>query len=185
MPTTFASITVLAAEQPAAITWTHLRGVFRIHGMRFGRESLVVFNDLDHFGDFVTEREPEVVDEEDEAMTRILAWSALGGTEYYLEDSLVTVFTSGMREYQADVVQLAVSTTFCVRSPDFKRRFEDLVRNVHAALNAERTIYDYELCSPSPWAEELNRVRQGIFEGDYPIDLRRSGGTRKDVTKLP
>lgn len=145
-----------------------LRHLLIRHGLTFLSETNVVFND--HQGQ---EREPEVVNSEGEALNLIESWPALGGTQYSLRNHVFVLFLYGTDDYKADAIATSVSSSAYMLQPEFKMAYHDLLTDIHASFHANRTIVDHELLSPdSFWKEEFLRVKNGVFVGEYLIDLR-------------
>jgi hypothetical protein len=168
MPRFVDSLSILAESREAEHAWRILSELFKAHQMTLAPGTCVIFNDHENL-----EREPEEVHSEGEALTHIINWPSLGGVEYGLAGHKVIVFTFGKGAHQVDVITVSTMVTPYMTRPKFKSRFDALVVDVHRALNASRTICDYEVLSPnSVWAEELARVRNGRFEGSYSVDLR-------------
>ena len=128
----------------------------------------VIFND---FND--EEKEPEWISPEEDALSRILAWPALGGTSYNFAGQKLSIFLYGLTKQYVDVLATSIMATEYLEDPKIKNAYDTLVKDIHLRLGAIRTISDYELLSPnSLWREELYRVRASRLEGKYAIDLR-------------
>jgi hypothetical protein len=130
---------------------------------------LVVFNDSQGM-----EREPEDATSEPDAIDRLVAWPGMGGTEYDIgsSDSL-SVFFNGLNAANVDALSLSVRSKAFLFDPTVRSTFERLVFDLHRSFRSRRTISAADLLSPGTWwIEEVRRVRAGVYDGQYAIDLR-------------
>jgi hypothetical protein len=168
MPRFIDSLSTLEKPQKADDLVIILRRILTNHNMTISQDTAVIFND---FND--EEKEPEWISSEEDALSRILAWPALGGTSYNFAGQKLSIFLYGSTKHYVDVLATSIMATEYLADPKIKSAYDALVSDLHLRLGAVRTISDYELLSPnSLWREELYRVRAGRLEGKYAIDLR-------------
>ncbi len=143
-----------------------LRAYFVEIGAPFDGDS-IVFNDIGG-----EEKDPVDVPTEGAGWERLLAWPGLGGLTYRLAHARVSVFLYGANAYAVDYVILSVKSY--IPGDEVERAFHLVTEQLHERLNAARSMVKFMLFDGSfPMAEEVERVRAGIFEGEYEKDLRR------------
>lgn len=141
-----------------------------LNGVSFSGQCDVFFNDS---GDM--ERESELVSSEDDGLGRIFEWPAFGGMELNLSEQRIVVVFHGGTPHCVDVITLSMNATPYMSSPKVQRGFEEAIAGLHEVFKAKRTAMDYELLSPASWLmQEVERVRSGVFEGRYALDLRKA-----------
>ena len=162
------AVCILSKGRDAADVWATIRGVWSRHRVQFKQGSLVILNDFEDRG-----VEPEEVGSEEKAVSRITAWPTFGGIEYELDGQKITVFAFGILPRLVDAITISANATPHMTNAAFRGVFDALVMDIHVALEAARTICDYEVLSPnSVWVHELERVRNRVYEGTYALDLR-------------
>jgi hypothetical protein len=156
---------ILAGPTAASDVVHVLRQYFVEVGAPFGAD-FVVFNDVGE-----QEQEPVDVASEEAAWQQLLAWPGLGGLTYRLPHQRVSVFLHG-RNARVDYVILSVRSY--VPGDEAERAFHHLTEQLHERLHAARSIVKYMLLDGSfPIGEEVERVRAGVFAGEYEKDLRQ------------
>ena len=145
-----------------------LKQVFEEHHLTFLPDSNVIFNDWNG-----QEKEPLVSPSEEAAISAILSWPALGGTEYVFAGHRLTIFLFGLEDYRVDAISISTIAGNYGNGETDKSGFDELIQAIHRLLKAKRTLVDYELLSPNSfWIQEVKRVRDGRLEGEYLMDLR-------------
>jgi hypothetical protein len=110
------------------------------------------------------------------ALTTLANWPALGGLNYAMPDGLITVEFAGT--FEANIVQAIRITIpdaiiFDEEGEESKERYVTLGKRLHERFRAKRTIVDWGLFYMGIyWKEEINRLKNGEFVGQYFIDLR-------------
>ncbi|MCY1079504.1 hypothetical protein [Archangium lansingense] len=142
--------------------WRELSGVSCLE------ECNVIFNDS---GDI--EREPELVSSEEDGLNRLFEWPTLGGMGFSLSGHKIFVSFRGETPHHVDVITMSMNSKLYVFHPDIRRSFEETVARLHQIFKSKRTVVDYDLLSPASWLKkEVEKVRSGVFEGRYALDLR-------------
>jgi hypothetical protein len=168
MPRYVDSLSVLEKPRRAVDVVSILRSVLIKHGTDFSPHANVIFNDWQG-----REREPEVALSEEEAIKAILSWPALGGTEYNFSGHKLIVFLFATEAYCVDAISLSIISGNRMDDPKVKSDHEELIKDIHISLAAKRSLVEYELLSPNSfWIQEVERIRSGVFEGKYFMDLR-------------
>jgi hypothetical protein len=168
MPRYLDTMVVLPEPTNAAGILTNLNGWLKARGILFAPDANVIFHDFEN-----KEKEPEIASSEDDAISRILAWPGLGGTEYLLAGHRISVFLYGVKAYHADVITFSMNATAYGSNAAVQDAHKQFVAEIHTFLKAKRTIADFELLSPGSWLmQEVDRVRNEKFEGRYAVDLR-------------
>lgn len=162
------AMVMLPQPAPAAPILNEVRRRLVAMGVQPSPEPFVIFHWTDD-----ARREDEAAATEEAAAALILSWPWLGGMEYFLDDYGLSVFLYGTESCHVDMVTVSVSSRRYAESEQLRGAFELLVRDLHRALAAKRTISGWGLPRHgSWWLEELGRVRRDIFEDRYAIDLR-------------
>ena len=112
------------------------------------------------------------------ALNRLANWPALGGLNYVMPDAVITVEFAGT--FEANIVQairitIPDSIIFDEEGEESKERYVTLGNRLHERFRAKRTIVDWGLLYRGVyWKEEINRLKNGEFVGDYFVDIRSS-----------
>ncbi|MBD2325967.1 hypothetical protein [Alkalinema sp. FACHB-956] len=162
------TVLILGESVEAAVIFNQLSACFKESNVQFLTDTLVVFNDLND-----QDKESEVVSSENQAIKKLLAWPVLGGIEYAFSRCKLSVFFWGIRNYYVDAITISLTTSSYLKDSQMQINYNQLIHKIHQSLQAKRTVSDYELLSPNSfWLEELHRIRNNIFEGQYRLDLR-------------
>jgi hypothetical protein len=168
MPSYVDSLVVFRQSENVAKVLMSISQLFSDAGLQFMPDTCVVFNNSDD-----NEREPVYVSSKEEAVKCIAAWPLLGGMEYYWGGRKIILFLQGLSEFSVDAVTISSMSSDYHNHPAIKAKYDEIVREVHDAFRAKRTISDIELLSPNSfWKQEVGRLIHNQFIGDYPIDLR-------------
>ena len=143
-----------------------LRQYFVEAGAPFDAD-FVVFNDVGE-----QEKDPVNVSSEEAAWQQLLAWPGLGGLTYRMAHRRVSVFLHGGNA-RVDCVILSIRSY--LPGDEVERAFHHLTEQLHERLHAVRSIVKYMLLDGGfPIGEEVERVRAGVFAGEYEKDLRQA-----------
>ena len=127
----------------------------------------VVFNDVGE-----QEKDPVDVSSEEAGWQQLLAWPGLGGLTYLVAHKRVSVFLHGADAHRVDYVILSVRSY--LPGDEVERAFHRVTEQLHERLHAARSIVKYMILDGSfPMGEEVERVRSGVFAGEYEKDLRQ------------
>ncbi|BAZ11182.1 hypothetical protein NIES4071_30080 [Calothrix sp. NIES-4071] len=118
----------------------------------------------------------EYIYNDEVALNQLINWPALGGINYAMPDAIITVEYAG--EYAESTVQairITIPDTiiFALDGSESKDRYASLASVLHERLRAKRTIVDWGLMYRGIyWKEEIERLNNGEYLGNYSIDLR-------------
>jgi hypothetical protein len=161
-------LVVLKEPHKADVVLSALKQLFTEYHLTFLPDSNVIFNEWNG-----QEKEALVSVSEEATIHAILSWPALGGTEYAFAGRRLIIFFFGLEDYFVDAVSISTLASNYENRERDNTDFDELIQAIHRLLKAKRTLLDYELLSPSSfWIQEVKRVREGKFEGEYLKDLR-------------
>ena len=146
--------------------------ILRKHGATLNQDCVLLLNDDD--GDAPAS---DYIDDPELALAQLVAWPSHGSIEYDLGDVfLVTTFHSeeGSPVGRIHCIRLSMpSDWFDDHRPISEQRLGSIAGDLHSTMMANRTVMGWS--GPAPrvyWSDELQRLRTGIVEGEYDVDLR-------------
>ena len=121
--------------------------------------------------------EPDVepVADAESAIKRIVQWPLLGTLDYAGPEGIVSISYLGESSIGLQCVMISAQQRSVDRTGSVVR-YQELGAALHAELPAERTIMEWGLAAHGfRWMDEIERLRNGQFQGSYPLlDLRRA-----------
>lgn len=117
-----------------------------------------------------TDDDPISVENAEEAIAKFSRNPALGSMDYSALDHMINVSYKGLDDSKIDAIKISVpDSKMAGRGMAF---YDDLAKKLHSLLSARRTILGWEPERQGfGWQEEVQRVRNGIFDGKYEVDL--------------
>jgi hypothetical protein len=168
MPSFVDALIVLKSSKSASEIVLALVDLLNHSQWSFPCETMVIFNDSNE-----VERQPATAASPEDGLRLVARNPSLGGIQVNLAGQKMSIFLYGLRDFSVSAISLSVLASGYLANPKLKESFNEFVRKVHHSLSATRTISDFELLSPdSFWKQEVTRLKEGIFQGDYLVDLR-------------
>ena len=131
-------------------------------------EVMIVFNDFDG-----VEQDPAFTNSVGDGLRVLAANPTLGGLQLPFLEHRLSVFLYGPGEFAVAALSFSLLGNGYSGDRIVRQGFDRLIRHLHRALDAKRTIADFDLMSPdSFWKEEAERVSKFVFAGAYSTDLR-------------
>jgi hypothetical protein len=139
-------------------------------------DSLLILNDVNG-----KEFEPEYLESDDDetvqrALSRLSTWPTFGLITYSMPWFMIDVLYEGQAYSDViNVVSLGLLEGGFYRNKDVAEEFYiNLSKKLHENFHAKRTIMDWGITQAGfSWEEEIERLKQDRFLGEYKIlDLR-------------
>jgi hypothetical protein len=110
------------------------------------------------------------------ALNALANWPTLGGINYVMPDALITIeYAGNFAEKIIQAIRITIPDTiiFNENGKESEERYVILGKRLHKKFRAKRTIVDWGLLYRGVyWEEEMNRLKNGEFAGEYFVDLR-------------
>ena len=115
------------------------------------------------------EFDPEDIVNAEETLNKIANWPTAGWLEYYIKGCSILVSFEVVDDFSLGGINLSA---FEQGYNYQKKLLDELAYYIHKYYQSRRTIKYEDIYGNWDVEDEITRVRNNIFEGDYEIDLR-------------
>lgn len=146
--------------------------ILRRHGATLNQDCVILLND-----DGGNDPPPDPGGDPEAALAQLAVWPLFGSIEYELGDVFIAATfhpDEGPPDGKVYCIQISVPSDWLDdRRSVSEQCFESIARNLHSTMIPNRTVMSWSgRPADIPWSDELQRLRAGIVEGEYDVDLR-------------